>query len=217
MATEKRERSFWERSSHKACLISERKWGIRLSSRFSHPILMGHLSWESWEAFCERGITEIFAIFLFSWVTPKVKNNDNNFMMKLALLYPRIAKVLRPIITLQSALCTMQFVCSFAFEKPQWRIEHCKTMCKHLSSDWNCHRELQSDLSSLIPKPLPFLVGNVSILVGCLLKYINNSWVDFHETVYRHSWFPEVETYRLSDFLLVLASVLTFMFSSEIS
>lgn len=50
-------RSFWGRSSHKACLISERKWGIRLSSRFSHPSLMGHLSWESWRRSVNEGKT----------------------------------------------------------------------------------------------------------------------------------------------------------------
>lgn len=65
-----RKRSFWERSSHKACLISERKWGIRLSSRFSHPSLMGHLSWESWRRSAnERKVCSISsaAVLLWRW------------------------------------------------------------------------------------------------------------------------------------------------------
>lgn len=39
-----RKRSILARSSHKARLISGRKWGIRLSCCLSHPRLMGRLS-----------------------------------------------------------------------------------------------------------------------------------------------------------------------------
>lgn len=53
----KEREAFGRGQAHKACLISQRKWGIRLSSRFSHPILIGHLSSQSLE---ERGITQCF-------------------------------------------------------------------------------------------------------------------------------------------------------------
>lgn len=59
-------RSCWQRSSHKACLISGRKWGIRLSSCFSHPILMGHLSWGSWSHFEKDGSQNVCSCFFLA-------------------------------------------------------------------------------------------------------------------------------------------------------